>query len=411
MAESFGTLLRNFRLAAGFSLGELADRINYSKPYISKIENGQKRPTAMFAKQCDRVLDTDGALAAAVPPKPTAAAEDVPVLEFEGAGALRFAEMPRRQLLAGAGALLGFAMSRGTHPVIDEQTFAVLRASFDQARALGTMASPGFVLAQVIAHVHTLRTLAVENPEPMRSELLVFAARVAEYAGWMSQEAGWDTDALHWTDQAVALASERDPHMESFAFFRRAEIALYQYNSRQTVDLARRAQEDRTAGPRILGLAARCEAQGHALAGDVRGCEEALDRAANLLAIHDEGIGPVLGSASVPDEVALARGWTLYDLGRPGAAAALLDQQVHTIPTSRARARFGARRALAHAQHGDIDQACVAAREILTDVARVDSATIRLDLRELSRTLGRWHTHRDASDLRHELVTLSHQPA
>ncbi|MGH3762703.1 MAG: transcriptional regulator, partial [Actinophytocola sp.] len=69
------------------------------------------------------------------------------------------------------------------------------------------------------------------------------------------------------------------------------------------------------------------------------------------------------------------------------------------------RARRGTCRALAHALGGDIDRACVAAREVLDDAARVDSATIRLDLRELARTLSRWRTHDDVRELYPDLLT------
>jgi len=420
MVESFGALLRKHRLDAGISLGELSRRINYSKGQVSKIENGHARAHPMFAKLCDSALGTDGLLAAALPPETTGAPladtavtslDDVWVLELED-GSLRFTELPRRQVLAGAGALLGFAVTRTARPVVDDATFTILRSSFDQYRALGRMTSPSVVLAQVIAQVHTLRSLAVDNPEPMRSDLLVLAGRVAEFAGWMSQEAGQENGATHWTDQAVKLTAGRDPHMASFCLFRHAEIALYRHDARRTVELAQRAQQDTTANPRILGLAARCEAQGHALAGDLRGYQEALDRAATLLAIPQETNGPVLGSSTVQDEVALTRAWALYELGRPGDAAELLDQQLGTIPLSacRVRARFGVRRALAHAQNGEIDQACLAAREVLADAARVDSATIRLDLRDLSRTLSRWHTHRAAVDLRQELAPVLNTP-
>lgn len=411
MAESFGGLLRNCREHADLSIGELAKRINYSKSHISKIENGHKQPTEMFARQCDRVLGADGALTSAAPAREHAVQPgrtgDVWVLELEQDGGLRFAELPRRQVLAGAGALLGYAVTRGSRPTVDEQTIAVLRASFDHFRLLGTMTSPAVVLGSVIAQVHTLRGLAADNPEPVRADLLLLAARVAEYVGWMSQEVGREIDALRWTDRAVDLAAGQDPHFQSFAAFRQAEIALYQHNPHRTIELARHAQEDRAASARQRGLAARCEAQGHALAGDVRGFEVAMERAATLLAVREPSNGPVLGS-SVPDEVGLVRGWGLYDLGDPGAAADLLDRHLGAIPPAarRARARFGVRRALAHAQHGDLDQACVTAREVLADVAQVDSATIRLDLAELSRTLGRWHTHRDARELRHEVVAL-----
>lgn len=414
MNGTFGALLRHCRLDAGLSITQLSLRINYSKGWISKIENGRRPANEMFAKLCDQELGAGGRLLAALPRKQNATADtsggdgDVWVLELDD-DSLRFAEMPRGQVL-GISAVLGYAVTRNARPVVDERILGVLRTTFDQYRTLGTMTSPSVVLAQVIAHAHTLRTLAADNPEPMRSDLLLLAARVAEYAGWMSQEAGQEADARRWTNRAVAFAAGRDPHIATYALVRHAEMAMYRHDPRQTVELARRAQQDRAAGPRILGLAARCEAQGHALAGDMRGYQVALARAAGLLAIREDTDGPVFGSASVADEVSLARGWALYDLGRPGAAAELLDQQLDTIPATarRARARFGVRRALAHAQAGEVDQACVAARDVLADAASVDSATIRLDLLELSRTLGRWNTHRAVQELRPELVTMLH---
>ncbi|MGB3442302.1 MAG: helix-turn-helix transcriptional regulator [Actinophytocola sp.] len=408
----FGTLLRNLRVAAGMSLGELARQTNYSKGQVSKIENGHTRPSAGFARLCDNVLGTGGALAAAVRPAPRRAEqappEDVWVLELDEDGTLRYSEMPRRQVLAGAGALLGYAMTRSARPAIDDRTFTVLRGSFDQHRQLGTMTSPSLVIGQVIAHLHTLRTLALDNPEPMRTELVLLAARVAEYAGWMSQEAGREADALRWTDRAVRIAAEHDPHLATFALIRHAEIALHRQDPAGTIELAQRAQQDRTAGPRILGLAARCEAQGHALAGDVSSCEDALDRSAALLAVREQNGQPVLGAASVPDDLALVRGLALFDLGRPREAAELLDRQMLVIPPTarRARARFGVRRALAHAQDGEIEQACLATREVLADVAVVDSATVRIQLRELNRTLNRWRNHPAVGELQGELLPL-----
>lgn len=410
--QPFGALLRRLRLAAGMSLSELARRIHYSKAQLSKIEYGYTLPTLMFAKMCDRELDTGGMLARALPPQPArieiAKPDEVWVLGLDESGSLHFTALPRRQVLAGATALLGYAVSRRDRTDIDDRTLATLRASFEHHRTLGTIASPEVLLGPVIAHVHTLRTLAADNPEPMRSELQLLAARVAEYAGWLCQEIGRETDALRWLDRAVTLAAGRDPQLANFAQFRHAEIALNRHNPLQTIELARRAQQNTAAGPRILGLAASCEAQGHALTGDVRGYEEAMDRADNLLAVRDEADSPILGSASVPNEVSLVRGWSLYDLGRPGAAAELLDTQLAVLPSSarRARARFGIRRALAHAANGAIDQACVAAVEVLPDVVQVGSVTCRLDLRELSRALSRWSTAPAVRDLQQKLITV-----
>ena len=405
MAE-FGALLRHYRDEAGISLGELARQSNYSKGQISKIENRRSKPSPAFARRCDDILKTGGALSALLRQEPqrveAAPPEDVWVLELEE-GTLRYTEVPRSQE-----ALPGYAVNRHAVPEVDDQTFTLLRGMFDQHRALGTMRCPALVLGPVIAHLHTLRALLSDQPEPRRSELVLLAARVAEFAGWMCQEAGRDAEALRWTARAVTMAAPYDPHLASFALFRQAEIAMYQRDPARTVELAHNAQQDKAAGPGILGLAARVESQGHALNARPGDYERALDRAMALLSTREENTQPVLGPASVPDDLSLVRGWSLFDLGRPDKAAEMLDQQLTLIPATarRARARFGVRRALAHAQHGEAEQACVAAREVLADVALVDSATVRFDLRELNRTLNRWRGHPSVRDLQRELPPL-----
>jgi hypothetical protein len=143
-------------------------------------------------------------------------------------------------------------------------------------------------------------------------------------------------------------------------------------------------------------MAARREAQGHALAGDSGAYDRALDRALALLDASTVDISayPVLGSTA-PDPLGLARGWALADLGRTGEAAEVLDRELARVPATnrRSRARFGTRRSLAYALTGEIDQSCVTLTEVIDDVAHVDSATVRLDLRELSRSLCRWRDH------------------
>lgn len=400
MTVSFGTQLRQCREATGITMSELARRINYSKSYLSKIENDLKPPNPALARRCDAELKAGGRLSALVPEEPVPAATETIVgevwmLPLNEPWDVRSHHLDRRQVLAGAGAMLGLAIARGTMPVPDEQVIASLRFAFDDSRRLGMLTSPSVVLDSVIAQVQTLRVLAANNPEPVRSQLLVLASRVAEYTSWLSQEAGDEPAALQWLRRAVILAEAgHDQQMASYALFREAEIAMYRHDALSSVELARKAQNGAAADPRIRGLAARCEAQGHALAGDGDACERALDRAAEQLAMVDltAAQGLVFGSSSVADEVSLARGWALYHLGRPGEAAEVLDRHVSGIPLSarRARARFGCRRALAHAYNGEIEHACALAREVLPDAMQVDSATIRSDLKQLVTTLSRW---------------------
>jgi DNA-binding XRE family transcriptional regulator len=112
MTTEFGALLRKYREEAGVSLAELARQINYSKSQVSKIENGHKRPSMLFARQCDRVLAADGALTTveAGPQRRLGAVVDLPVPALvgrsnldagAGRGALAVAEIPSRSDLAG----------------------------------------------------------------------------------------------------------------------------------------------------------------------------------------------------------------------------------------------------------------------------------------------------------------------
>lgn len=407
MSESFGAQLRARRLAAGISLGELARRINYHKSYLSKIENDVKQPGAVLARLCDDVLEAGGDLAAAIASERRPPAEAVPDDESSGSGVWQLELLPRAAMSFGDGETAAGSGSPvlsarlGSVPAqhdADQHLVAAVRSAFDQHRAVGMMASPVFVLAPVIAQVHTARSLASVLAEPARTDLLMLASRLAEYAGWMSQEAGDDRAAVWWTRRAVDLGVGRHgDELTGYALVRRAEIALYRHDAMTTIELAARAQSSAAAGPRVLALAARCEAQGYAIAGDLAGCRRALDRAAEWFSAAGSSApatGPMIGSTSGADEVQLALGWSLVELGRPRQAAELLETQLPSFsPLSRrARARFAVRQALAYGQAGEVEQACLVVSRTLDDAHRVDSATIRTDLRALVRTLARWRT-------------------
>jgi tetratricopeptide (TPR) repeat protein/transcriptional regulator with XRE-family HTH domain len=67
---TFGAELRRLRRAAGLSLTDLADRVHYSKGYLSKVETGLTKPNAALATLCEAELDAAGALAALLPREP-----------------------------------------------------------------------------------------------------------------------------------------------------------------------------------------------------------------------------------------------------------------------------------------------------------------------------------------------------
>jgi transcriptional regulator with XRE-family HTH domain len=67
--KTFGDELRRRRAAANLSLSDLAMLVHYSKGHLSKIENGQQRPSPALARQCDAALDAKGELTALAPRK------------------------------------------------------------------------------------------------------------------------------------------------------------------------------------------------------------------------------------------------------------------------------------------------------------------------------------------------------
>lgn len=67
---TFGAELRRLRRAAGLSLTGLADRVHYSKGYLSKVETGLTTPNPALAALCEAELDAPGALTALLPANP-----------------------------------------------------------------------------------------------------------------------------------------------------------------------------------------------------------------------------------------------------------------------------------------------------------------------------------------------------
>ncbi|MGP3750579.1 helix-turn-helix domain-containing protein [Streptomyces sp. IBSNAI001] len=411
-STAFGEELRRRRLDAGLSLTALSAAVHYSKAQLSKVERGLKAPSRDLVRLCDAALRADGALVALVTtttvgmpaePIPGGINEEEWTMQLSPGGESWFQPMGRRQAVsAGAASLMRLRMG-AQGPVTPATGAGMLEASrslFTHYRRLGQSVEPGFLLPGLIAQTHTLRELSTHADANARQALLGLGSRYAEYVGWLVQETGDEQAALWWTQRAVDLAAAGgDRALAGYALVRRALITLYQDDAEQTVALAQRAQSG-TLPPRIRGLAAQREAQGHALAGDRDACLRALDRARVLLA-RQEGSPdtPVIGSMHLPDSVGMVTGWCLVDLGRPRDAAEELDRQLSLVSRDalRTQVRYGVRRALAYAADGEIDHACALTAPLLDGVAAVRSATVTIDLRRLARVLAR---HSDRTPVR-----------
>lgn len=415
----FGGELRRRRLAAGLTLTDLVRLVHYSKGQLSKVERGMKAPSRELARLCDAALDARGQLAALVSGRPSGGGlaeessgeEEVWLMQLSADGQNWFQPLSRRRaMVAGAATITG--MSIGTPGASssgeDTSLLGISRSLFDQYRQLGQTASPGLLLPALIAQTHTLRELSSRAGPSTRQGLLRLGSRYAEYVGWLVQETGNEQAALWWTQRAVDLAEAGGDHdLAAYGLVRRALVTLYREEAEETVDLAQRAQSGNVP-PRIRGLAAQREAQGHALAGDYDACKRSLDRARGLLAHNaQDPDAPVIGTTNLSDPVGMITGWCLYDLGRPREAAEIMDRQIAQVPSKAARTqvRYGLRRALAHAAAGDIDHACDLVGQLLGNAVTVNSATIAVDLRCLARTLARHPKNASVRALAPELGT------
>jgi transcriptional regulator with XRE-family HTH domain len=423
-APPFGVEMRRQRIRAGLSLGELARQVHYSKSHLSKVETGAKAPSRGLATRCDATLSCSGSLARLMPlpgsdiePPVSRDTGQTWVLKLDADGRSQFESVFDQTTAPPRSTSHRIPVRASERAGADEVMLASFRAMFDQARALGQRASAAVLLPILVTQTYSLRMIARQAVPGQRAPALMLAARFAEYTGWMAQESGDDAIAAWWTEQAVALAAAGgDDDMAAYALVRRALITLYRNDSVATVALARAAQAV-PCHPRIRGLAAQREAQGHAVGGNYDNCLRALDRARDLLsdsadqdAVARSG-DPVIGTSHLADPVAVATGWCLFDLGEPSRAVELLHGELERIPehATRARTRYGARLALALADSGEIDEACAVVEPVLDCYAQLDSATIRVDLRRLAEMLNRRRTHPGARDTWRRLSEALHE--
>ncbi|MCZ0981135.1 helix-turn-helix transcriptional regulator [Streptomyces diastatochromogenes] len=403
----FGPELRRLRLEAGLTLTEFSVALNYDKGHLSKVERGERSASPELARRCDAFLGANGALQRLVAPTGT----------DSGAGAASSPTDPsrwlvgRREVLSAAtGALIDLGLKLGGQAVAstDDPLLPSFRMQFDQLRQLGQSTAPKVLLPLLETQTRMITGLAADARSPHRAATLLLASRFAEFTGWMAQEAGNSDAALGWTGEAAELArAGGDPHLGSYSLVRRALVTMYAGDATSTIALARRAQSSGLP-PRIRGLAAQREAQGHALVGDEAACLRSLDRARKLLADDDarDDAEPVIGTSHVSDPAAMSTGWCLHDLGRPKAAAEVLDREYRRLPPHalRTRARYGFRRSLAHAASGEVEHACTIAAELLSVMPAVPSATVNSDIRRLSRELSRFRSNRAVRDLQPALA-------
>ena len=369
-SDDFGARLMRLRMRRGWSLVQLYLRTGISRSHLGNLETGRRTPSQKIAEICDVSLNADGSLIALA----------------DACRAERINSAVARPAAAGAGEEARFAPASAADP---EQLLIQCTQDLWQLRHTAQHDRPETVLPALTEGARTLASQASSTDGALSRDLYMAAARFAEFAGWMAQEAADDAGADRWTMAAARLAGRGgDRDMDSYLWERRALVMLYRDDGLETVRLAQRGAATRSASARVRGLAWRREAQGHAILGDAESCQRSLDAATDLIA---RGPAPYPGGRSwgpntIGDSCSLVEASCLVDLGRHHAAVELFGEDpVACVPAEamRTRARFAARAAMAFAGAGETALACTMVEDLLPEVVRIDSATIRADLRRL----------------------------
>lgn len=367
----------------------LAQRVQYDKGYLSKVELGRKPFTLNLARQIDSVLGTEGVLVRMMTSEATT--DDPPRIEattdvFPADDGLTSLELPHASVLQAAA--VGAARS-------DDAVFA-LWGLLDQYRELGRRVSPRLVLGPVVAQTSAVDMLAKAAPvsSSVARSLIHLVSRYAEYAGWLFQEAGNHAAAHRWTGYAASMAAAGDlPDVLQFCRIRVADMLLSEFRFAEAIPLAEQIQGVPRASRYVHGLAALVEARGRAQAGELSACEAVVARAEEWIAAQDqERVLVPLGFAGVADPTKAVRGWALRELGRPLEGARLLESAIRdSRPRSiRTRARLTVQCVAALLESGEWRGVEDRILGVVDDVVAVDSASIHAEFRRVLRTLNRW---------------------
>jgi len=369
----FADEMRALMDARGISGKALAREVPCDPALICRYRNGKQPPSVNMARRIDDALGAGGALAA-----------------LAGPG--------RRAMLAGsllAGSMLGLgpgtrdllAWAERHPPQIDTAAVESLAELLTAQRRADDALGSAVMLQSALAQVTAVENLVRQARGPVRPALLGIAQQWTQFGGWLCRNTARFVQAEIQIRHSLDWAAElNDRTMTSTALTNKSEMAAYSGDARTAIGLAQAAQDTRAAtGQRAL--AAIFEARGHGLAGGHAAADRKLGRAHDLaaaLADRPQDRRPWsywMTPAFFRNEAGITCAYLAADPRWHARAASLLDTADDRTPAGVwASAQNLAYLAFAHAQAGDIGQACAAAVKATAAVRGTGSAKTTLVL-------------------------------
>jgi transcriptional regulator with XRE-family HTH domain len=389
----FGSEVRRLRISAGKSLDGLGTEVYLSRSQLGKIEQGDARGSYQLALSLDTALGAHGQLTRLF------------LEECARVGPVA----PDTDILTRSDPVLPGA--RG--PDQGDRAAAAI-ARLQALRVRSHQAGPHSIVHDLGDDIAGLYSVAGGAGPDAANPVWPVLLRYAELLGWTAQEIGHDAVALRWTRAMAGWALElRDRDAFGYALIRQSQRARRRGNPEAAVTLARRAAAVGGISPRLAQFAAQREAQACALAGDEPAYHRALDRFYALAAPPspagpDPAPLPWWGPAPDPafERSRLLEATCLVDLADFRAATTLFEQGMTHLGAARTGyARLAIRHAIACAHVGEPEHACQIMLGSLPTVSRQGSASLRGDLKLLSRVLNRYRRSAAVRALLPDLTT------
>jgi|SRR5580658_3078875 transcriptional regulator with XRE-family HTH domain len=377
MVASFAGAMRALMTERGLSGRSLARHAGYDPAVISRVLNGQQRPSQRLAERLDAALGAGGELAALVPGREP---WQVPaLLSPDDAQRLEMvAESPSR---VDAAALASLAEVLAAQRVLEDRIGSVP------------------LLASADAHHEVVLRVAAAAPARLRVRALDLAAQYGYFRGWLHESAGHLRHAVLLYDEALGQAAETGSVSLASELISMKGHVAWQYGAmHDAIRLSRAARRDSGAFPGQHAIAALQEARAHGALGD----------AGAASALADTGADAVARAAEQPGErppwlyyqspgyfaVQIGRVWlhlSAHDKKHAVKALGYLSAGVDALDADARQSEWGGSYVLhvasAHVLRGDVAQACEAVREAGDTARRLNSESLLVRTRKMHKAI------------------------
>jgi transcriptional regulator with XRE-family HTH domain len=326
--------LRAAREAAGFSLSRMAQLTHYSKPYLSLIETGKRRPLPEVVAAYEQALG-------------------VPI----GGDAVRRAH---EWLVSNSPT----AVQRRSGRRVGESLADALDARVVELRHLDDVVGSADLLPAVRQELEEAQSLVRNGSyvEPIGRRLLTATGELAQLAGWVASDAGRYADAQRLYLGGVSAAEEAGNDSLAAQLFSSLSYQIANVaDPRDALLLARTAVTGaRGATPVVRTLLLERVAWASAKVKDREATLRALDEVDDTYEQRSPGIEePEWVYWLNRAEIDVMAGRCMIELGAPGRAEPLLSGAVATYPEEHSRevALYLSWLAESYARTGELDAA------------------------------------------------------